>query len=285
MDTHYTVGDKVYVVETAPGTYLKLRIDALASNVYTFSYGDLDGSNEETKELAKPDFVGKNFGYFNFTTGTTLDIEPAASDWDLLFTKYTAMVESEGEIIPYSSTGVLQNKRVSTVMVDGVDPTVATWADGEFDLAMNAIGYSWKSINMSTFQWDIDADRTYFVKDRSSNIWKVIFTGFGGSSTGNFNFTQELVSSTNVNETTYNELVVFPNPSTNGQLNLVLAQEVRNGNLSLMDRAGRLVKQQVVSGAGALSTVPVDLSGVEAGLYLVRLDAEGIVSTTRVVVE
>ncbi|TXI81547.1 MAG: T9SS type A sorting domain-containing protein [Flavobacteriales bacterium] len=285
MDTHFVVGDKVYVVEVATDTYLKLRIDALIGGVYTFTYADLDGNNELSKELVKANFASKNYGYFNFTTGTTVDIEPVTSDWDLLFTKYTALVESEGEVIPYNSTGVLQNKLVGVVEVDGVDPVLASWAGEEFHAEINTIGYDWKSVDMVTFQWNIDQDRTYFVQDRASNIWKLVFTGFGGSSTGNFNFTQELVSATNVAEAADQALVVYPNPSTNGQLNIVLDQEVRNGTLTVLDRAGRLVKQQVVNGTGVLSTVPVDITGVEAGLYLVRLEAAGMVFTTRVVVE
>ena len=52
MDTHFVVGDKVYVIEVAADTYRKLRIDALIEGVYTFTYANLDGGNEQTKELA-----------------------------------------------------------------------------------------------------------------------------------------------------------------------------------------------------------------------------------------
>lgn len=285
MDTHFVVGDKVYVIEVAPDVYIKLRIDALISGVYTFTYADLDGGNEQAKELVKSEFAGKNFGYFNLTSGSTVDLEPAAASWDLLFTKYTAMVENEGEIIPYNATGVLQNKEVGAIEVDGVDPALATWAGAEFDPAINIVGYDWKSINMSTFLWDIDADRTYFVNDRAGNIWKIVFSAFGGSSTGDFTFSKELVSSVGFSETTIQELVVYPNPSRGGVLNMVLGSEVRNGQLSIVDLAGKLVKQQNVNGSGALSAVPVDLSGVQPGLYVVRLDAEGRTFSTRVVVE
>lgn len=287
MDTHFVVGDKVYVIQTGTGetaTYRKLRIDALITGVYSFTYADLDGGNEQTKELAKATYADKNFGYFNFDSGSTLDLEPASSSWDLLFTKYTAMVESEGEIIPYSSTGVLQNKAVGVIEVDGLDPALATWSGEEFNLAINTIAYDWKSINMTTFQWDIDADRTYFVEDRVGNIWKLVFTGFGGSGSGNFIFNQELMSSVGVHEAVSQELVVYPNPSR-GTLNVVLGSDVRNGQLEIIDLAGKTVKQQLVNGAGALSAVPVDLSGVQPGMYIARLNAEGKVFSTRVVVE
>lgn len=285
MDTHFVVGDKVYVIEVAADTYRKLRIDALIEGVYTFTYADIDGENQWTKDLVKADFAGKNFGFFDFASGSTVNIEPLAANWDLLFTKYTALVESEGDTIPYNSTGVLQNKLVSTVEVDGVDPTMATWGGEPFDTLMNAIGHDWKSVDMTTFQWNILPNRTYFVQDRANDIWKIVFTGFGGSATGNYDFTQQLVSAASMREVAYHELVVFPNPSSKGRLNVVLGQEVRKGQLSLIDRAGRIVKQRPVNGTGALATMTVDLAGVEAGLYFMRLDTEGSVYTTRLVVE
>jgi len=45
------------------------------------------------------------------------------------------------------------------------------------------------------------------------------------------------------------------------------------------------VKEQVVNGGGALTSVPVDLSGLQAGLYLARLEYAGSVLTARIVVE
>jgi hypothetical protein len=44
--THFVTGDSLYVIELAEGGTKKLRIDVLASGVYTFTYANLDGSDE-----------------------------------------------------------------------------------------------------------------------------------------------------------------------------------------------------------------------------------------------
>ncbi len=283
MSTHTVAGTKVYVIDDA-GSFRKLRINSLATSTYSFTYADLDGSNENTAALVKTAFGGKNFGYFSFATGGTLDLEPAASTWDLLFTKYVSIILAP-EPTPYPVAGVLQNKDVLAMQVDGVPTNDATWSSAELDSSINIIGSDWKIFNNSTFTYDYAENRTYFVQDRSFNIWKLIFTNYGGSSTGDITFTQELVSSVGMEELATPELVVYPNPSRGGVLNMVIGREVRNGQLSIIDRAGKLVKQENVTGSGALSAVPVDLAGVQPGLYIARLNAEGKSFSTRVVVE
>ncbi|MGV3637584.1 MAG: T9SS type A sorting domain-containing protein [Flavobacteriales bacterium] len=284
MITHTIVGTKIYAIEDLEGNFRKLRINSLATGTYSFTYAALDGSGEQTSTLLKSNFVGKNFGYFNLDTNSSVDLEPAADDWDLLFTKYIAVIPAP-EPTPYPVAGVLQNKRVMAMQVDGVPTDEATWNGADLDSAINIIGSDWKTFNMTTFQYEYAVDRTYFVEDRDFNIWKLIFIGYGGSATGDMTFTQELVSSVGVEEEAFGQLAVFPNPTNQGQVNIVLSSEVRNGQLAVVDRAGRTVKEQLVSGGGALAAVPVDLAGLEAGLYLIRLDYPGSVLTTRVVVE
>lgn len=284
MTTHTVAGTKVYVIKHPDESYTKLRINSLATSTYSFTYAAIDGSNEQTASLVKTAFAGKNFGYFSFATGTTLDLEPAAATWDLLFTKYVAVIMAP-EPTPYPVAGVLQNKEVNAVQVDDVPTDEAAWNGAELDSAINIIGSDWKTFDMTTFQYVYAENRTYFVQDRSSNIWKLIFTGYSGSSTGDMTFTQELVSSTNVNDASLGRLAVYPNPASNGRLNVVLGDRVTNGQLDILDRSGRLVKTQRISTTVALSSVPVDLSGVEPGLYMARLDAEGVLFTATVVVE
>lgn len=285
MDTHFVLGDKLYVIDAGSGVYRKLRIDQLVDGIYSFTYADLDGGNEQTAELNKSAFVGKNFGYFSFATGNTLDLEPQAATWDLLFTKYIAMVESLEGPVPYAVAGVLQNKQVLAMQVDSVPTDEAVWNNWELEPSINIIGSDWKRFDMTLFSWVFEDERTYFVQDRGFDIWKLIFTGYSGSGTGNFVFTQERVSSVGVEENAVQQLVVYPNPSRNGVLNMVIGTDVRNGQLTLIDLAGKVVKQQNVNGTGSLSAVPVDLSGVQPGLYVARLDAEGKLFSTRVVVE
>ena len=191
--THVIVGSKIYVIDMAGAGWKKLRINSLANGIYSFTYANIDGSEAHDSELIKTEFTGKNFGYWSFTTNGTLDREPLTTDWDLLFTKYTGFVPTA-----YPVSGVLQNKAVTALQVDGVPPTDANWLDGLYSTEMNIIGSDWKAYDFDLNQYTITADRTYFVKDVPGNIWKLVFTGYGGSATGDMSFNQELVSAVGI---------------------------------------------------------------------------------------
>lgn len=282
--THTVAGTKVYVIADGEGNYRKLRINSLASNTYNFTYADLDGSNEFTATLNKSNFVGKNFGYFSFATNSTADLEPAANGWDLLFTKYTSIIPAP-EPTAYSVAGVLQNKQVDAVQVDGIPVAAAQWEGQQLDSAMNIIGYDWKTFNMTTLSYEYAEDRTYFVGDRAGNVWKLVFISYGGSATGTMTFTQELVSATSVDEVNTGALAVFPVPVTNGILNIRADQLFRGARVEVLDASGRSLRTTSVTDLEAGATAAVDLTGMPAGLYLVRLQAAGTLRTARVVVE
>lgn len=280
--THTIAGSKIYVIKFVDETYKKLRINSLAGGQYSFTYANLDGSAEETKTLAKSAHSGKNFGYFSFTTGATADLEPAAADWDLVFTKYTSIINAP-EPTAYPVAGVLQNKNVTALQVDGVDPALADWTSGVLDSSINIIGYDWKTFNMTTFQYEYAQDRTYFVQDQVGNVWKLIFIAYGGSSNGDMTFTQELVSSVGMDDAfAVRDLAVYPNPSTDGLLNIVLDASVGAAQLTVLDMGGKAVLEQRVNGTGSLAVRPLDVSDLTSGLYVVRLQAAGRLYSSRV---
>jgi hypothetical protein len=282
--THTVTGTKVYVIVDAAGNYRKLRINSLAANTYNFTFANLDGSNEVTNTLSKTAFSGKNFGYFNFATNSTADLEPAANTWDLLFTKYTSIIPAP-EPTAYSVAGVLQNKHVDAVQVDGVPVADAMWEGQVLDSAMNIIGYDWKTFNMTTFSFEYAEDRTYFVSDRNGSVWKLVFIGYGGTATGTMTFTQELMSATSVDEINARPLSVFPVPVTNGVLHITADSDVRNATVEVLDASGRTLRTNSITDLSAGSLATVDMSGIPAGMYVVRLQGAGTLRTARVVVE
>lgn len=281
MITHTVLGDSVFVVKLVNGDWKKLRIDGLATSTYMFTWANLDGSNEQTGSLNKTLYVGKNFGYFSLENNIAQDREPATTAWDLVFTKYIAFVPTA-----YGVAGALQNKNTQVLQVDGVDPAIAEWWDDEFSADINTIGYDWKTFNMTTFEYEYPLDRTYFVQDQLGNVWKLIYTGYGGSATGDMTFTQELVSATSVEENaTQGTVVVYPNPVANGQAQLLV--NVPSGRVvaTVHDLSGKLVRQQLLTGLNGLSLRTIDVNGLQQGLYVVRLEGNGVSTTTRLVIE
>ncbi len=285
MITHQVVGDSVFVIKLADASYRKLRIDGLTTGTYSFTWAEIDGANEGTATLAKSAFTGKNFGYFSFVTGTNVDPEPPTASWDLLFTKYTSIINAPAPT-PYGVAGVLQNKNIDALQIDGVDPAVADWTSAPFDTTINIIGYDWKIFNNTTFQYEYPVDRTYFVKDQAGNIWKLVFTAYGGGATGDMTFNQDLVSATAVDEiSSTDRLIVYPNPVVNGNATLVIDANVDLANLTIHDVNGKLVSGIKLTGLNGLAQRNVDVSGLPAGIYVLRLQGEGLSSTTRLVIE
>lgn len=280
--THVIVGSHIYAIMAPDNTWKKLKINSLAYGVYDFSYANLDGTENHDATLDKTGFTGKNFGYYSFATNSTLDREPLTANWDLLFTKYIGFVPTA-----YPLSGVLQNKNVTAQQVDGVPTADAPWSPGLFSTEMNIIGSDWKSYNMDLSVYTIVADRTYFVKDIPGNIWKVIFTGYGGGSNGNMTFTQEMISSVGITETAAQQgtLLVYPNPVTNGQAQVLVDIPASEGTIRVFNTTGQQMLEQRWSGLAGLSDRSLDVSGLAKGVYVIRIEANRSNTTAKLVID
>ena len=280
--THVIAGSKIYAIDMAGAGWKKLRINSLANGIYSFTYANLDGSEAHDSELLKSGFTGKNFGYWSFTANATLDREPLTANWDLLFTKYTGFVPTA-----YPVSGLLQNKAVTALQVDGVPTADASWLDGFYSTEMNIIGSDWKAYDFDLNQYTIMADRTYFVKDVPGNIWKLVFTGYGGGANGDMSFNQELVSAVGIDEGVAQQgtLVAWPNPVTDGQAQLVVDVPAQNGVLHVLNMVGQQMMQEQWSGLNGLGTRTLDVSGLAKGMYILRFDAAHSTTTGKLVIE
>jgi hypothetical protein len=287
MSTHNILGDTVFVVKLADGAFKKFRVDNYlsATNTFTFTWSNLDGSNEQSNTLNRSTYAGRNFGYVSLVNNTVFDREPANSTWDLLFTKYMAFVPFPTPSM-YPVAGVLQNAGTEAQRVNGVDYTFSDWSAAPFSTEIDQIGYDWKSFNQQTFQWEYATDRVHFVRDQAGNVWKLVFTTYGGSANGNMTFTQELMSATSVEENLANVgFTVYPNPTNNGQVQLVIDGPESTMDLSIVDMAGRIVLQQRLNGLVDLNAHPVDVSSLATGLYTMRLQGSTTSGSTRLLVD
>ena len=203
---------------------------------------------------------------------TLIDREPDNTTWDLVFTKYVSEVAPG---MPYGVTGILSNSGVELSKAENLT-TPKTYSNHNahtFLTEINIIGYDWKTFNMNTYQYDLDTSSCYFVKDVDGDIWRMVFTGFGGSSTGKFYFEKEnlsSVSSSNIyGSSNNNELALYPNPA-HDLVNVIFNSNDVNNRLNIYDISGRAINSIDMKEAG-FNNVSIDLSNYPKGLYLVEL--------------
>lgn len=278
--THVVSGDRIFILKLVDGTYRKLIVERLQGGVYTVKYADLDGSNETTATITKSNYTGKNFSYLSISTGAEFDREPISSSWDLLFTGYQRGLDG------YGVKGVLANIDTKIAKAYPVSDGATKGFTGKtFSSNIGTIGYDWKTINMTTYQWDITDSLVYFVETPNQDVYRVIFTAFGGSSNGKFIFTKENVGSTvGVEEGMANNeiLSIYPNPATS-EINLTFIGG-NNTQVNLFDVSGRQVFSKTANNSG-LSQEKIDVSDLPRGMYVLTLSSETSKSTQKIIIQ
>jgi hypothetical protein len=181
--SHNLTGVTLYIIKTRSGSFKKIWIEEKLSvdQQYKFRYSDLNGENEKDITLS---LAGKtnNFVYYSIDTDSEVDREPDKTTWDIVFTKYI------DNSINYPVTGVLQNIGVTAQESTDTDPTSKAMPEAGYLTDISTIGSDWKIIDMTTYLYSIDDSRVFFVKDMDNNIFRLRFTTFEGSATGNLSF-------------------------------------------------------------------------------------------------
>lgn len=184
MTSHEVYGDSIHIVVFADGSAKKLFIEKRQSSDNTFhiKYADLDGTDEKTDIINAGSHLDKNMIHYSIANKVTVVHEPLASDWDLMFTKYY------DESIPYIVTGVLSNNDIEVAEMVDADVSSDDYMAGDYSKVLNTIGSDWKSFNMESFTYVVAENLVYFAKDKEDNYYKIVFTAFEGSSSGNLSF-------------------------------------------------------------------------------------------------
>jgi len=282
LATHAVVGDSIHFIKLSTGVVKKIWIQALVNGTYNFVYADINGTNEVNATLNKTAFAGKNFGYYSIINGTTLDREPNKYSWDLTFMQYMATTP-----FSYKVTGILSNDSVLSVKSYPVDiASITPWGE-TFTYYINNIGYDWKSFDFGTNSWAIQDSLVYFVYGRPGGLWKLVFSGFGGASTGDFEFYKEQVSATGLSENGGQPalLGLYPNPA-NSFIHLTLYVNSFNpsNTADIFDMTGKKVQNLELPAADGLLEMTVDTGNLQAGVYFIRLNVDGISSTRQLVI-
>ena len=277
MVTHQVTGKTVYVVKLAGKFVKKIIIDALSGGVYSFRYSNIDGSDLQTKTIAKKDFPNKNFMYFSLENGIAIDREPA--QWDLSFGKYVAFVPT-----PYIVTGALTNRGIKTAVYYGSSPKTASLSGLPLEENISAIGYNWKTYTGSSYA--MSDSLAYFIQTSDSSIKRLIFTGFGGPQTGSisFEFTPVATSSVVENGNAHSILALYPNPAHGTATVLYSTQKVGSEiTLAVWDVLGNKLQTTTQIATDNLMQYPV--TGLPSGTYIVTMTIAGQTVSQKLIVE
>ena len=281
--THFVTGDSIYLIQTTSGDWRKIVISNLSAGAFNFQYADIDGSNEISTSINQGDFEEKNFIYYSLTTDTVIDREPLSNEWDITFTKYSSEV---GPGMFYGVVGVLSNYFVQVAEVNDLS-TPLTYDDFEsnvFEYEMNAIGSDWKTFNMATFTYDIEDSRCYFVKDLEGGIYRLVFTGYSGSSTGEIEINKQLISGNYVEESLSDFMTfqIYPNPSSD-VTSIILDTQASKVLLSIYDMSGKEIMSRTLSGGFQVNNISV--ADLESGIYVVTVKINGNITKKKLIIQ
>jgi len=257
FNTHQVKGDSIFLMRTRSGMWKKIYIKSLANSTYTFVYADVDGSNEMTQTIVKADFPGVNFAYYDFNGNSSLNREPATTDWDIVFTKYPVAIPAGPQTLYYPVVGVKINKGSEAAERNGVDVSSNDTNSLTWTTNITEIGSDWKTFNNTDY--DIVEDQTFFVRTQTGAVWKMYFTAYVGGPAATSYFTIENIKGALSTQTLSSGITVFPNPAQS-QFQVENLNSSNFSNLSLIDQTGRIVKSWDLSQS-------YSLVGIPSGLY------------------
>jgi hypothetical protein len=279
--THNISGNRVFIVQLSGGAYKKFYIQDLNNSstpyIYTLVYADIDNSNQQTVSIPKQTYGTKNFIYYSFTTNAIVDREPASTDWDLLFTKYTSTSELYQGSANQVVAGVIQNSGVTAAQANSVaaPATYTAYTSHTFSTATNVLGWDWKGLNAS-FQYTVEPNRVYFVKAGNNDVYKIVFQSYTGSTSGKFKFSKELLASaTAVNElgSAIATVALYPNPTSGSNTTLLLSAkaEVSSASVSILDLTGKVISIEKVEVANGFNRYQLNTNELTNGIYFVQV--------------
>lgn len=268
MTTHNIIGNRVFILKSVSGDFLKIKINGLIAGTYGFTTANINGSNEQFHTLTKSNFTNNYFGYYSLTTNSELALEPETNNWDLLFTKYTDFVPTA-----YTVTGVLLSPETKAIKAYPVDVELYNDTNfAPFSSLKNTIGYNWKAYDFNSMSFVMADSTVYFVKNQDNEVYKLVFTAFGGSGNGNFYFNRDKLDFTTATTSEIEfdfGLALYPNPA-HDILNVLLSNSVAQPiQVELITLQGkRVVLQQFTN--SDFGVLPININNLPKGMYWVK---------------
>jgi hypothetical protein len=224
-------------------------------------------------------YCGKDFFYLNLLNNTVQDKEPFATDWDLQFMKYEASDASPGNYV--AETGVLASKGTLVAKATPVNVLSNDYSAFSFSDQLNAMGWNWEKYDTASNSYGVKDSLAYFIQARSGAFYKIVFTAFGGATTGVISFyVVPLTNPTAVEEVTANNVLsLFPNPG-NANINVLLNSIDDNPVLRVYDINGGVLRQQPI----VTQLTPVNITELDNGVYVISITSDAGTSSHKFVV-
>ncbi|WP_053990763.1 T9SS type A sorting domain-containing protein [Mangrovimonas sp. TPBH4] len=288
-DNQHIEGSVIFVLKYADGTYRKF-LNQDAFNGYTFKYATWNTSTnawgeDTTVTLENTNNPNNTYNFYSLETGEEVYAQPATTDWDFVATKYISDYNGNGSLF-WPVTGVLHNDQVTVAQNEEMEgatenPTL-TYSD-----EINTIGSDWKTY-VSSVEYDVNSDMAYYVKYADNSVYRIYFTAFEGSSTGNLSFAFENVTqSLGVEELDNNVTFgVYPNPSSDGKINLIydVAKSGTN-HLTIYSMQGSKILETSLSSQQGFYNKTLDLSHLQKGVYMLNFTSGDYTISKKVILK
>lgn len=268
------LGSRVFVLKLRNGEYRKIFFDEFNGTQYSFRVAKLDGSSLTTHTVNTAYGNGSPLVYFSL--GANGSNVTTATGWDLVFCRYVALLNAGGDLVPYFVTGVLSADSVQVARAANVDPATVDYTAylDSFSTRLDVINHDWKFFDLSQ-GWFVADDRAYFVKTPQNDLYKIVFTAFGGSTNGTATVQRTYIgklSATDDLPAGIEEVLVYPNPAADRLTLSFTARAAAPVSLRLLNSAGQAVwtgRSQAVSG---LNVQEINhLPSLPAGVYTLQV--------------
>lgn len=161
--------------------FMKMQILSADMQGYNIKFAELDGKNEASYFIPrKEDF---NYIMFSFENGgSTLEIEPKRTEWDIMFTRFVAFLPFNNSLLPYGVTGVMLNHTMTEIASDSVSTfseiTLQSVENYTFSKSPGFIGHQWKDFELNGEIYTTKDYVNFIFKDVYGFYWKFRFIDF-----------------------------------------------------------------------------------------------------------
>jgi len=293
--THIVSGTVVFILKYSATNYKKMYIQDYNAftGVTTFVYSTWDGTSwsaDQTATIGDLSTEGPSWNYYSLDTNAAVTVAPADDDWDLVFRKYYTNLSAEGQTpTMYNVTGALHSPAVTVAETDQMGTEAAVLPNATvYSTAINTIGDDWKSFTGTSYA--IASNKTYYVKYTDGSIYKLYFTSFSGSATGDLIFnTANVTPTTGLEEVNQNlSFGFYPNPTSTK--NITLFYDLKNSTaasntVSIYSMTGAKVYETKIANNTGFYSKEVSLSSLSSGMYIVKLDSGSQSVTKKLIIQ